>query len=704
MLFYTAAARPSSALPVCCINNANELTSLNNYVQVYEDKTDTLTTRSIIHANFSTLEQMRVLFSKHPVWMRITVCNNTSNPELFFLLDYTNISQISFYQLAGDSLLLLQQDGNTVLNTNRLSYHVLSFKAHLPQGHTTTYFFKVNSVHPIIFSLFAGLQTAGLRFLNLHTNIIGIYTGILIGIFLYNLFLFISLPDKPSFIYLLYIILLLLAQLSLSGYAFEYFWPLHPQINNYAVPTFSSIASLSVLLFSMYFLQSKKNTPVVHNIFIISNFIFLIAAICPFLNLNEISYLILDYLPALNVLLSIITSFYIGFKKKYRPAFFYFVAYITFSLGVIVLTLRNIGMLPHNFLTSYSLYIGTAFQITLLSFALVDQINIFKHEKEILQAKNLKITQENAHLLQEKNLGLEEEVVKRTTALRQRNNNLNRTIQNLKEAQLQLVEAEKMASLGQLTAGIAHEINNPINFIKSNLKPLELDLKDLWYFIEQFETVYKNSSNPETIAKIEALKKEIDLPFIQSELKTLIKGMTEGAERTVEIVKSLRIFSRLDETALKKVNIHEGIESTILLLKHNIPPHVIIEKHFMAKGMVECYPGKLNQVFMNILNNALYAILEKKEAQQLEYITILTKDIEENKIYISIQDTGIGMSEEVKQRIFEPFFTTKPIGEGTGLGMSIVFSIIEQLHGNIHIQSEPGKGAEFILILPYQQS
>ncbi|HXL55102.1 MAG TPA: ATP-binding protein, partial [Chitinophagaceae bacterium] len=160
-------------------------------------------------------------------------------------------------------------------------------------------------------------------------------------------------------------------------------------------------------------------------------------------------------------------------------------------------------------------------------------------------------------------------------------------------------------------------------------------------------------------------------------------------------------FSRLDEGELKTANVHDGLESTLILLRNTVPPYITIKKRFDGKGNIECFPGKLNQVFMNILNNSIQAIGEKKEISEEEFITITTCDTQDGFMRVSIKDTGPGMSEHVKHRIFEPFFTTKPVGEGTGLGMAIVFKIIEEHHGKIEVFSAPGKGAEFVITLPH---
>jgi len=397
--------------------------------------------------------------------------------------------------------------------------------------------------------------------------------------------------------------------------------------------------------------------------------------------------------------LILIASGYIA-RKGYRPAYYYFFAWFVFAVGRQVLSLRNLDILPYNNFTSYILYIGSAIEAIMLSLALADRINVYKKEKEQSQLEALNISKENERLVKDQNITLEKKVKERTEEL-------SAALVSLKDAQTQLVDAEKMASLGQLTAGIAHEINNPINFVKSNINPLRLDIKDVFDVFTQYNNLHTvNGDAPAyktQLQQIAQFQKDIDIDFIKAEIFQLIKGIEDGAERTAEIVRGLRTFSRLDESELKTVNIHDGIDSTIVLIRNNIPFDVHLIKNFGAKGDIECYPGKLNQVFMNIITNGLQAINAKAVKTENESVTITTRDIADDRIEIRIADTGIGMTEEVKHRVFEPFFTTKEVGEGTGLGMAIVFKIIDKHHGKIDIISSPGNGAEFILTLPYAQ-
>ncbi len=270
--------------------------------------------------------------------------------------------------------------------------------------------------------------------------------------------------------------------------------------------------------------------------------------------------------------------------------------------------------------------------------------------------------------------------------LTQTNLDLSGAISELKSTQMQLVQSEKLASLGQLTAGIAHEINNPINFITSSVGSLKRDFEDVILILDTYKT------NP---AKAEQLKKELDFDFTITEIAELINGINEGASRTAEIVKGLRNFSRTDEGELKLSDLQQGIDSTLQLLQPKfLEKQIETIKNYQSIPQVKCFPGQINQVFMNILSNAADAI--EVEKGRIEIST----SCNDNLVYISIKDNGKGMSEATMQKIFDPFFTTKDVGKGTGLGMSIAYGIIEKHSGKIEIKSSLGSGTEFIISLP----
>ncbi|WP_414569132.1 sensor histidine kinase [Nostoc sp. CCY 9925] len=288
---------------------------------------------------------------------------------------------------------------------------------------------------------------------------------------------------------------------------------------------------------------------------------------------------------------------------------------------------------------------------------------------------------------------------------------LQKALKELQTTQAQLIQTEKMSSLGQLVAGVAHEINNPVNFISGNIIYVSEYTQQLLELVQIYQKEFPNSRQ-----KIQEKIDEIDLEFVVEDLPKILSSMKMGSRRIEQIVLSLRTFSHLDEADMKEVDIHEGIESTLLILQNRFkgkPEHPKIEiiKEYGELPLVECYAGQLNQVFMNVINNAIDALdmyNAQREKQEIEsnpsQIIINTKLINNNRVVVKIADNGPGMTEEVKQKLFDPFFTTKPVGQGTGLGLSISYQIIVQKHsGVLQCNSQLGKGTEFWIEIPLHQ-
>ncbi|MEP6513902.1 MAG: 7TM diverse intracellular signaling domain-containing protein, partial [Parafilimonas sp.] len=681
-----------------------ETITIGNKLEILTDSFKRYNSTTILSANDFTKSSKNIpVFpvTKEPIWLKFSVANKTTEPSIYFFIQYYNVSEINIYKSDGNRLMLIFKDGNAFKHIpDYASGSFFVSNLQLPPEQKADYYIQLSSKHPVLLPFYIGSLKSIEKRIGQQSFIISTYLGMLIAVFLYNLFLFIATRDRNYLIYIIYIFFLGFAQFTLAGYTFRYFWPLLPVVNNYAVPVTTSLAGVTGILFAMYFLRTKTHTPKAHKVFIVSIYLFLIAIVLSIAGNNDLSYFIIDFNSALAGLISIAASYLIA-KKGYRPALYYLISWIFFSIGLVVFSLRNLGILPINNFTTYILYLGSAIEAVLLSIALADKINILKKEKEISQAAALSASLENEQLVREQNIILDQKVTLRTQELQSANTQLNRVLNNLKDTQTQLVEAEKMASLGQLTAGIAHEINNPINFVKSNISPLRLDIKDIIHVLDEYNKLHitPEIKIEEHLKQIKQLQNSIDLNFIKAEIQELIKGIEDGAKRTADIVLGLRTFSRLDEGSVKRVDVHAGIESTLVLLRNSIPWYINIKKQFEARADIECYPGKLNQVFMNLINNGVQAITAKPQKQD-ESIEIRTRNDEENNIEISIKDTGIGMSEDTKHKIYEPFFTTKEVGEGTGLGMAIVFKIVQSHQGKIEIISEPGKGAEFIITLP----
>lgn len=287
--------------------------------------------------------------------------------------------------------------------------------------------------------------------------------------------------------------------------------------------------------------------------------------------------------------------------------------------------------------------------------------------------------------------------------LQQRTFELEQTLSRLQSTQAQLIQTEKMSSLGQLMAGVAHEINNPVNFIHGNVHHASEYTRDILQLLKLYQETYPHHS-----CEIRDLEAEIDIAFVCEDLPKLLSSMQLGSERIREIIQSLRVFSRVDEADLKAVDLHKGIDSTLLILQHRLKakhnrPAIRVIKQYGALPAVECYAGQLNQVFMNILSNAIDALEEQCENPAT--IWIETSVADKNCARIVFKNNGPPISEAIQHKLFNPFFTTKPVGKGTGLGMSISYQIVTEKHGGtLRCHSSPGNGVAFIIDIPISHS
>ncbi len=363
------------------------------------------------------------------------------------------------------------------------------------------------------------------------------------------------------------------------------------------------------------------------------------------------------------------------------------------EISILYYVLKNQISNPLNKLIKTAKQIGNRDFSTLLENARKDEIG------QLATSFN-----EMSHDLEENFNNLEEKVNQRTQEINSKNQDLEIALQELKKAQVNLLQAGRMSSLGQLVAGIAHEINNPINFIHGNIEHINSYMTDLIELIYAYQNIYPNSST-----YIQEKIETIDLDFVLNDVTKILDSMNIGTTRIQNIILSLRNFSRLDEAELKEINIHEGIDSTLMILQHRLqanPQRPIIEviKEYTQLPLVNCYPGQLNQVFMNIISNAIDALENKSLNNDFQNPTIfiITTITSENNVAIIIADNGIGIDENIQHQLFDPFFTTKPVGKGIGMGLSISYQIIVDKHeGKLSYDSTPGNGSKFFIEIPF---
>ncbi|MBE9461258.1 7TM diverse intracellular signaling domain-containing protein [Dyadobacter subterraneus] len=679
-------------------------TVAGKFIEIYEDESNKKTLSELDSSQFvrSYAETPNFGLSKSAFWIKLKIKNHTKEENILLELASPMIDLCQLY--SGETSKLLQSNSeNLPFRLRKVNDPNLVFELKVPPGQAKTFFLKVLASEQLILPLIINSPKDFYHDSLIKEILAGIQIGILLVMILYNLFIYFSVKEQSYLYYVLYILFIGLTQLTLTGYTYKYLWPDTPAFNNLAYVMFPALAGIFTILFIKNFLHTSVKSPILHHMLTIVSFGYGLALVTRVLGFDLISFRIIDIMALTGAIVTLIIAARLSFFENYRPAKFFLTAWLVFLVGLILYIIRNLNMLPYNDFTNYSMQVGTIIEVILLSFALADKINILKKERELSQEQALRISLENEKIIREQNISLEKKVAERTIELTQTNLDLEDTLNKLKDAQSQLIESEKMASLGQLTAGIAHEINNPINFVSSNIRPLRRDIDDVMEILSEFDEMQQIDSIEGIHTKlnqIDKLKKDLDLDYIKTEIGLLLTGMEDGARRTVEIVKGLKVFSRVDESDLNFVNLNEGIESTLVILNYQMGTNLELVKNLGSIPNVECYGGKMNQVFMNILTNSIYAVQKGNLTDRKPTIWVKTFLKDSEHVVISIKDNGSGMSPEVKAKIYDPFFTTKDVGEGTGLGLSIVFKIIEVHYGTIEVISEVDQGTEFVITLP----
>ena len=530
-----------------------------------------------------------------------------------------------------------------------------------------------------------------------------IYFGVVISLLIYNLFLYFSVKDNNYLQYVLFIIAVGGTQLVLNGYDRVFELITSPWLALRITHIFGILSGVFSILFVRNFLHLKTKAPLYYKIFGWLYIPYVFALLLLVSGYFNASYDMIN-VSALSIVLLVPVSIKV-WRSGDESAAYFLVGWLVFITAVTVFVLKDFGLIPYNEATLYALPIGSAIELVVLSLALGSRINQLKKDRQKAKEKELNTSLLNEKIQREQNIELERSVTERTSELTEMNDSLAETLEDLKSAQQQLIQSEKLASLGQLTAGIAHELNNPINFVTSSAQSLKRDFADLKEVIETVSVLQPMSDKLSDELKVVIQRmKDLDIAFTLKEIDELLAGVVDGAERTAEIVSGLRIFSRMDGNQSSEANINELLTSTLIILRSNLKDEADVLTEFSENlPNINCQPGKLNQVFMNIITNAAQATMETqliRSEREVRVRTRLVNDSGKQFIQVDITDNGVGMSEQKISQIFNPFFTTKGVGQGTGLGLSIVKGILDDHNATIEITSEIDKGTTFLLSFP----
>lgn len=636
-------------------------------------------------------------------WMRISLDPRTENGQLLEIQN-AGVDELTCFMLCNGVVIASYEHGvMQEMDPNERIGTFPSFPIPLVECSELVALFRLKSAKPMLVPLRLAGPREVLKDAHQRDVLFAAYFGVILVMLLYNLFLFLSVGDRSYFEYSLFILAVGGTQMVLNGYGWNLGLQKIPWLNLRVTHFFGVFSGLTTVVFVQNFLRLRRYVPWLHKLLNIYFGLYLVAFGMAIFGQLVWSYNIINFCAL--AIFFFIPGAWIPMRQGYAPARYFLIAFTLFIAAVIIFVLKDTGLIPYNAWTFFALPIGSAIEVVLLSLALASRINQLKRESAKAKEEQLVTSQLNERMVIEQNTKLEEHVKQRTSELRKANGTMQQTLDELQSAQQQLIQSEKLASIGQLTAGIAHELNNPINFVSSSAQSLRRDFEDLNAVVEAVKALPQDHPQlNERIADIHALLGQLDIAFTQQEIEELLNGIEEGANRTSEIVRGLRIFSRMDGDNFISADINELMNSTLVILRSNLKDQTQVRAE-LADSLPEisCQPGRLNQVFMNIITNAAQAAAQAQQNFGDREVVVSTNHVEsigQSWIEVCIRDNGTGMNESVKAQIFDPFFTTKPVGEGTGLGLSIVMGILRDHNAEVDVLSEPGKGTEFIIRFP----
>jgi hypothetical protein len=608
------------------------------------------------------------------------------------------IDDVEVYQVTPDSTFQRSSGEKIPLYLRDYNISGNALNIHKSQDNIVDFYLKVKSSDQLLIPL--SIEESS-DLLNDYENIdliFAIYLGIFLSMFIYNLFVFFSVRDSVYLLYIFYIFTVGYTQLVLFGFSSKYIFNFSGDLNISLGSIVPGLSGLATIFFAQNFIRTVQYAPRINSVLNFFKLVYFLAIVLAIFGFHNTTQIILN-VGASSALILIFASLR-AIKQGYKPARYFLAAWVIFIIGLTLYALRNFGILPFNAFTNFALPVGSVVEILLLSFALADRINVLKQEKELSQQQAFAAMKENERLVTEQNIQLEKKVHERTADLENRNTELHTAMNDLRMTQQQLVESEKLASIGQMTAGIAHEINNPINFVQSNVGPLKRDIDEILELLSQLAGIDENKDLLEQINHLKSQYVKLDVEYLKKEIQQLLNGIEDGSKRTAEIVKGLRVFSRMDRSELISADINECLNSTLVVMKNMTKAEVTLNVE-LGENIPKtfCYPGKLSQVFMNLVTNAIQAT-RLPDRQPIDRVINVRSYFKDNKICVEIQDNGKGIPTEIQDKIFEPFFTTKDVGEGTGLGLGIVAGIIGEHNGHLSFTSSPNEGTTFLITLP----
>ncbi len=735
--------------------------TLGKKVFYFIDKEGTLTIEDIVHPNRqnlfiknkSNVTEFGLINS--PVWLKFTIQElNPEAREWFLEIAYPALDKVEFYTWDGGKWLTKYAGDQYPFSNRELFYRNLGFFISFPPLKEQTIYIKINTTSASIIPLTLYQKKDLLTKISYTESAHFIFYGVLLAMIFYNGFIYISLRSSAYLLYSLTTLSMLIYQISFSGHGFQYLWPENIWLQKY-------VGLISVILFAVFafefmirFLALKKNVRyILRSWLLLQN---LITGMALSGSLTA-SFKVIGIVGIINALI-VITVGILSWIKGNRSARFFVIAWSVYAVGTILSILRITGNIETNSLTNSAMQIGVVTELILLSIALADSYKLIVEENSNIQKELLEAQVKLVENLKSSESLLEQRVEVRTNELQASNQALESTLHNLQETQEQLIQSEKMASLGQLVASVAHEINTPIGAIKASGQNIEdamdrtldnfpklfqiLDLQMRELFLKLIHNKNRQKviilSSREERAMIKETARNLELlgiddarslaetivqlglqdsiteyllllnhpesDFIFESAKSIANivnstyNINTAVGKVSKIIYALKSFSyENSEREMAEVHLRDGIEIVLTIYQNQIKQGIELICKFEEIPKVNCYSDELNQVWTNLIHNAI---------QAMNSHGTLTISIGQanNEAIITVADTGSGIPESIREKIFDPFFTTKRVGEGSGLGLGIVKRIIDKHKGRIEVKSEVGVGTEFSVFIPIKKT
>jgi two-component system, NtrC family, sensor kinase len=687
----------TNAAPAIELDSVKDRVLIGKSVSYFEDPTGKMGIVDVIQKDAFMQSKQNVPnfnLTRSTYWFKFSVAPSSKATE--YLLEVNNplIDKLHIYSVNAMGQFDKIEYGDTKI-FNKRKYKFANFlvdienKTNVPKD----YYLVVRNHEPLQVPMYIGPREKVIDS-NANSNIyITIFLTVILVMFLYNLFIYLSIRNITYLLYVAYIFCIGLTQICIRGEAFRLLWPNAIWLQQHGTYIFSALTGITSIMFFISFIKEANISKGQLKWLRIIMYAYALSLLLSLFGVYIIGYLLLQVLALLAVGL-VLSACYKASRRGVPSANYYFIAWMVFIIGIIFFVLKDYDVIPYSIYSVYTMPAGSAIEVLLLSFALANRIKILQRDKEANQQAAIQAVYENERILSEQNETLDKLVKERTT-------DLEKAMVNLKRSEVELVNKEKMSSLGILTAGIAHEINNPINFVTSSISPLKRDIAEILDLLKGYASIDPKEINVEKLNALIVSYNKRDVPYLLEEIGMLLNGIEEGANRTATIVKGLQKFSRMDDNVFKDADLIEGLDNTIVLLNNQLKSGVELVKKYQEIPLVYCSIGRLNQVFLNVLTNAIHAVLDStKPHKQI----IIRTQLEGDYVQIEIEDNGIGISEEIKNKIFDPFFTTKEVGRGTGLGLAISLGIIEDHNGKFEFSSVPEVGTNIKIILPLRKA